>query len=374
MIALNVITFIHLSVFFLLLFFRKDNSSPNKLLGLILIVPGLNFINNVFVLLDIAKHFPYLLFFVQATAFTFAPLVFYYVYLMTGIKVKMTHPLFLITALFILITFGFAVEFSLMTDKDQTIYLNGLMQEPYPYQMEIVNSLFILMQLVYFTFAAIRVFKYKRQLQNTYSNSTKTKIKFTVQFITLIWILNFLSIISYIIFESTTVEYIVLPLVLIFIYSFIFYFAFKHHTVFSKADFEKFEDYQKILKEKPIYINSTENVDNAHFVLKKIERAIEDEKVHHEIGFTINDFATAVEEPSYKISQAINTYYKQNFNAFINTHRIKDAQSILKLGTSATMESLAFSVGFNSRASFYRAFQNETSLSPKEFIEQFSSN
>jgi hypothetical protein len=200
----------------------------------------------------------------------FAPMVFYYTYLMTGSKPRLTHPLFIISSVFMLMVVGFAIEFGLMNNGAQEIYIQGIMYEPYPYQMEIANTLFILMQLVYFSFAGVRVFRYRKHLHNTYSNQTKTKIEFTIKFISLIWILNLLSIIGYATFETITVEYILLPLVLVFIYSFIFYYAFKNNTIFSKLDYEKFEAYQQILKEKPIYV-STDNYksDRTHLILKK---------------------------------------------------------------------------------------------------------
>ncbi len=59
----NGFTILNLIFLFVILFFRKDNSLANKLLAFIVIIPGLNFVNNVIILSGSVSNFPFIYFF-----------------------------------------------------------------------------------------------------------------------------------------------------------------------------------------------------------------------------------------------------------------------------------------------------------------------
>ncbi len=82
----NIFTFINLLLISLFLFLRKEQSITNKILALIVVNPGLNFLNNAVILSGFIYTFPHTLFFSFATALLYAPLVHFYVNLMIGKK------------------------------------------------------------------------------------------------------------------------------------------------------------------------------------------------------------------------------------------------------------------------------------------------
>jgi YesN/AraC family two-component response regulator len=69
------------------------------------------------------------------------------------------------------------------------------------------------------------------------------------------------------------------------------------------------------------------------------------------------------------LSQAINRCTEDNFNAFINEFRIKEAVRIMSDGSMKkfSIEGIAIETGFNDRKTFYRVFKKLTGLSPSEF-------
>lgn len=73
------------------------------------------------------------------------------------------------------------------------------------------------------------------------------------------------------------------------------------------------------------------------------------------------------------LSKLINEQFKQNFNDFINEYRVNEVISMIKQGShhQQTLLGIAFDAGFNSKATFNRAFKKSTSLSPKDWILQF---
>lgn len=114
---------------------------------------------------------------------------------------------------------------------------------------------------------------------------------------------------------------------------------------------------------------NTQNIDIEKWA-KKIENYIETQKVFQNPQLTLADVAKALETNSKTISSSINSGFEMNFNDFINHYRIEAVKNSLLQGEhkSSTLLGIAFDAGFNSKATFNRAFKKSTGLSPKEYI------
>ena len=75
-----------------------------------------------------------------------------------------------------------------------------------------------------------------------------------------------------------------------------------------------------------------------------------------------------------ELSELINNGIGLNFNDFINHYRVEDVKEKLKNGihNQKTLLGIALDSGFNSKATFNRAFKKSTSLSPKDFVEKLT--
>ena len=75
--------------------------------------------------------------------------------------------------------------------------------------------------------------------------------------------------------------------------------------------------------------------------------------------------------PSF-ISRVINDGFGKNFNDFINGYRVEALMGKLQAGEhkTQTLLSLAFDCGFNSKATFNRAFKKHTGLSPSDWMQR----
>jgi len=73
------------------------------------------------------------------------------------------------------------------------------------------------------------------------------------------------------------------------------------------------------------------------------------------------------------LSYVINKGFAKNFNDLINEYRIEEVKSKLAAADDSTLLAVAFDAGFNSKATFNRAFKKFTGLSPKEFQESLKS-
>ncbi|RZK11559.1 MAG: hypothetical protein EOO43_19280, partial [Flavobacterium sp.] len=316
MLVLNIVTLLNLLLLFTLLYFRKDNALPNKILALILINPGINFISNVTILSGVFSYFPYVFFFGQITCFAFAPLVHMYCCLLLGLKINYKHPVYFITCLAMLMSVGFGVEFAFMSDAAQKTYLDGLMNEPYPWQMDLINTVFIVLQQVYFTITAIKVYKHRDKFAANFSDFGKTRIVYAQKFIVLIWIFNLITITLYATLPMTIVEYIILPLVLTGIYFFILYYSFHHHSIFTQKTYDELVADSSIIEIDAKGKNSKANtLQNAELLL--LAQQIEDHLNEYE-PFAYNDFSleslsNQMEIPPAKLSNAITKGLKKTF-------------------------------------------------------------
>ena len=98
------------------------------------------------------------------------------------------------------------------------------------------------------------------------------------------------------------------------------------------------------------------------------------EKPYLDPLLTLAMLAEQLSMPTKHLSQIINEHFRQNFNDFINSYRIRAA--IAKLSAVQTREDkllkIAFESGFNSKSVFNAAFKKNTGFSPSEFRQRLA--
>lgn len=85
----------------------------------------------------------------------------------------------------------------------------------------------------------------------------------------------------------------------------------------------------------------------------------------------IDTLASELDLPTHSVSYVINLCSESNFNAYINQHRVNLVKQLLiSSDNKPHLLSIAHQAGFNSKASFNRAFKDNTKLTPGQFWEQ----
>ncbi len=374
MVELNIIIAINLVVFFSLLFFRKRNVLANKVLALILLNPAINFLSNIITLTGHLPDYPYLYFTAQAMGFAFSPLVYIYVLLMTGQRLPRFHPAYLLTAACVIFGLYLGYDFYNLTNQQQAVYLSSVLNGPYPEGMLVLSAFFVVMQQIYFTLAAIQVYRYRKNITATISNFEHTKSRFITILVTLLWALNLAAIVMYGFLPTTHVEYVYLPLIVTIIYSLILYFSFHYNSVFTTESYN-------ILKEVNTNVEDTTTFNSANisesqdtFGLQEILELLEESLTQNELfldpNLTLSSLAGNLKIPAKKLSLSINKLLDKNFYDYINGKRIDRAIFLLKERSNYTIEAIAIDSGFNSRSAFYRAFKKVTGKTPVEYLEK----
>lgn len=105
-------------------------------------------------------------------------------------------------------------------------------------------------------------------------------------------------------------------------------------------------------------------------ILSAITKYIEEGFMNPELNLKV--LSSAIGHPSKKVSFVVNDNFKQSISDFINSYRIEKAKRALLDDDKAekTIIEIAYDVGFNSKATFNRAFTKFAGLSPTEFRKQ----
>lgn len=104
-------------------------------------------------------------------------------------------------------------------------------------------------------------------------------------------------------------------------------------------------------------------------LLQKIEHELKEKKQYRQNPFTLQDLASELGAPSYRLSKAINLAYGKTFPELVNYYRVQEVKEQLLDPKKAHLkiESLAYQAGFNTPSSFYVAFKKDTGLTPSSF-------
>ncbi len=104
----------------------------------------------------------------------------------------------------------------------------------------------------------------------------------------------------------------------------------------------------------------------------KILSLLVHEKIYEDPELSLSQMAKQLKTNPSIISKTINQGFQLNFNDFINNYRIEAVKEKLKAGEqkTQTLLGIAYDCGFNSKATFNRAFKKVTGTSPKEWLDK----
>ncbi|MES2730889.1 MAG: helix-turn-helix transcriptional regulator [Bacteroidota bacterium] len=105
--------------------------------------------------------------------------------------------------------------------------------------------------------------------------------------------------------------------------------------------------------------------------IQSLQRAMEEEKLYLDTELTVEKVGRQLGLPAKTISAVLNQHVGKSFNTYVNEYRIEEVKRrlLMPASQSSTLVGIAFDCGFNSQATFQRAFRNLTNQSPKEFLE-----
>ena len=106
---------------------------------------------------------------------------------------------------------------------------------------------------------------------------------------------------------------------------------------------------------------------NTDHIKAELNHLMTYEKLYRQNNLTLKSLSDMLSIPAHELSFILNSEINMNFNSYINSFRIGEAKILLLEQSCRGITKIAFDVGFNSTSAFYRYFQKETGVSPKDF-------
>lgn len=119
-------------------------------------------------------------------------------------------------------------------------------------------------------------------------------------------------------------------------------------------------------------ISRNKIVSNELEILKTKIHALMEEGIYLDSQMSLRKMATLAETNESILSKAINQGFDENFNDFLNRYRIHEVIGRFqkKQYQTHTLTGIATECGFNSKATFNRAFKKQMGITPTAYIEQ----
>jgi len=101
----------------------------------------------------------------------------------------------------------------------------------------------------------------------------------------------------------------------------------------------------------------------------KVQEVVDQNHLYRDPELTLTDLANQLGTNASLLSKVINRSFGMNFNDFINKYRVIEVKEKLEdiSNSHLTIMSLAYDAGFNSKATFNRAFKKHTGENPSKF-------
>lgn len=191
------------------------------------------------------------------------------------------------------------------------------------------------------------------------------------------WIRNFLLV--FLTFVVLTLVFIFLPLVGIpldyrgswwyfFFFGFLFYYISIEGFSNIKTNKIAFEELSKEIEDEAT-APKAQAIEDLEMWKSKVLKNIVEEQNYINPELSLPDLAKSLRTNPSFLSKVVNQGFEQNFNDFVNEKRVLAVVEKLKAGEQKqlTLLAIAYDCGFNSKATFNRAFKKVTGQSPKDF-------
>jgi AraC-like DNA-binding protein len=126
----------------------------------------------------------------------------------------------------------------------------------------------------------------------------------------------------------------------------------------------------KLIYLKPRASASVVTSNDSEKYLSQLKHSMDHDKLYLDPELNLNKVASHTGINPKTISAILNQHHQTSFNDFVNDYRVREVK--VKLIDPSlqhlTISGIALESGFNSQATFQRAFKNQTGMSPREYI------
>ena len=314
--------------------------------------------------------FPHMINLSWLILFLQGPALWLYVKSLTtpGFRLKPLHLLHLIP-FFFFFAYHYFDFISLPPAEKVSLAATNLFKEKISYKISVMAIGII--PTGYNIAALLLIREFQKKLKLNYSTIGKIDLGWLRTLVIasiIVYLVNSLLFITDMFFKVATYQYLMLiTYSFATIYIFVLgYFGLRQGNVFVKISFDaETQPHPNQLKAQitdpapgePVLIN------NLMLHMEKNQPYLDPEITLAKLGEQLNT------KPEY-LSEMLNKYIGQNFFDFINKHRIEEfkIQAMAEQNRHLSVMGIAYNCGFNSKASFYRAFKKFEGTTPTDYM------
>ncbi|RPG38683.1 MAG: helix-turn-helix domain-containing protein [Muricauda sp. TMED12] len=344
---MGILFLLLLQAFILGIFLLLDRKNTNVFLGAFVMI----YIHNA-----IKNSFPYYLYedyIITKILVTSTSSIFYfpvlYLFVLAHIK-KIPRPKILKHLVIPTIFFLSTLIFNSHT---------GFLHEGWNYYFSLVMNLLLMVCLIYYGFLTVRVIMVYPEWKDLLLQIRRRVAWFSIFIFSYFFLVMAWILIQYFIDftdqQNEIISKIQQPL---------FYFVILLVPVYSYITLNRFK---KFIQPQKIILNKAVDID----LEQQTHELFTKEKRHLDPAFNVGKLADLLEMPIEDLRILINNQYHCSVMDFINKMRIEEFKILVeKDGCELyNIEGLAKNCGFNSRATFYRAFKKHEGKTPSAYIK-----
>ncbi len=219
------------------------------------------------------------------------------------------------------------------------------------------------MVLILITYS--RIIKYRKRLKENFSNDVTNTTRWLVSFVLfnigIFTIIGF--VIVYCIIQNIGIPFTIAEdVILLSIFLFFIYY------LITKPEMLPLEKKSIITGDKKYAKVNLLDVTRVQYA-EKLEDYMITNQAFLDENISVHQISEILNIPHHHLSMTINIEFKKNFYSYINCHRIKYAENLLKdpVKREESILMIAFSSGFQSKTSFNKAFKTLNHMTPSEY-------
>ncbi len=380
--CLPLIFFFHIVVYSLLFFIRgfKQEQYADKLMGSFLFIAALLIVPFMVGFAGWYDNQPYrdILFFIPLVhSLAIGPLLYFYVKAIFNRELKITgwqwlH--FAPAALYLLVNTVFSL---LDLFYFKTYHLTNEHEDP---DFATWYTYLSIASILIYLFLSIKHYQqYKRFAAITTSFADQVNLKWLLNFLYAFALLSVMPIINSILSNFTFFERLRYfgPWYYYVAFAIVVYYIAIHAYQLSSLSLNKVMFEPQLLQAIDEEISEQNHKqsngladEKLNHIKKELATLMETQLLFERPDLTLTEVAKKLNTNSVVLSKVVNQHFGLNFNDYINQYRVSAVIKRIELPQykNQTLLAIAFDSGFNSKATFNRAFKKFTNKNPKDFL------
>jgi len=371
----------------LLLLTKPDNQKANRMLAFLIISYSAFIVETSVSETDLAQQFPHILGLMAGVVFLIGPLHYLYALTLTHFKAPLFGKRLLHFIPMVVFYLYYLFPFYLKSGAEKIAFMQSIDQNGPTLALTFFNWAVLCQGLIYMsvTFRLLQV--HSETIKNTFSTVEKINLRWLkiITSLTLaIWILGVVIEFLQIFDLKSSVQAIIPVSITILIYV-MGYLGLRQPEIFSsltEVPEETMADETESLLEMPVQETAFDDIkkyersgltkEKAQSLHEKLIHLMETQKPFTDSTLKLNHLAQKVSTTPNYLSQVINEERQQNFYDFVNWYRIEEAKKMIQDPSqkAATLLSIAYEVGFNSKSAFNTAFKKHAGMTPSQFRKE----